>query len=111
MASTAILSQPICGMHTKTLTLTIHLYICIFLTLQMVNLYRDPTGEKVFESANPSKLAQPKTTKEHHSMAMGLSELTDEEKVELLDSRVKVLEKRVEEKNQRINQLETFMNT
>ena len=53
---------------------------------QMVNLYRDPTGEKVFESANPSKLAQPKTTSEHHSMAMGLSELTDAEKVELLDS-------------------------
>ena len=78
---------------------------------QMVNLYRDPTGEKVFESANPSKLAQPKTTKEHRSMAMGLSELTDGEKVELLDSRVKVLEQRVEEKNQRINQLETFMNT
>ena len=79
--------------------------------MQMVNLYRDPTGERVFESANPSKLAQPKTTKEHRSMAMGLSDLTDGEKVELLDSRVKVLEERVEEKNQRINQLETFMNT
>ena len=80
-------------------------------TIQMVNLYKDPTGERVFESTHPSKLAQPKTTSEHHSMAMGLSELTDAEKVELLDSRVKVLEKRVEEKSQRINQLENFINS
>ena len=76
----------------------------------MVNLYQDPTGERVFESTNPLKLAQPMTTSEHRSMAMGLSELTDAEKVDLLDARVKALEKRVDEKSQRINQLENFIN-
>ena len=60
-------------------------YVCLDITsvfVQMVNLYQDPTWEKVFESANPLKLEQPMTTKEHHSMAMGLSELTDADKLE-----------------------------
>lgn len=75
----------------------------------MVNLYRDPAGEKIFDSYNPTKEMKHKTTKEQHSIAMGLSELTDAEKINLLDTRVRTLEKRVEEKNVQIKQLETLL--
>ena len=62
-------------------------------------------GEKVFKSTNPSHKSQPNTTSEHHSMAMGLTELTAIEKVDLLDARVTALENVIEEKNQKIYEL------
>ena len=71
----------------------------------MYNLYQDPTGQKVFKSTNPSQKTLPDTTDEHHSMAMGLTELTAIEKVNLLDARVKALENVIEEKNQKIYEL------
>ena len=76
---------------------------------QMVNLYRDPAGDKIFDSYNPAKETKYKTTKEQHSIAMGFSELTDSEKIKLLDTRVRTLEKRVEEKNMEIKQLKSLL--
>ena len=62
-------------------------------------------GEKVFKDTNPTNQTHTDTTGEHHSMAMGLTELTAVEKVDLLDARVKALESIVEEKNQKIYEL------
>ena len=75
----------------------------------MINLYHDPAGEKIFDSYNPTKETKHKTTKEQHSIAMGFSELTDSEKINLLDTRVRTLEKRVEEKNMEIKQLKSLL--
>ena len=71
----------------------------------MYSLYQDPMGDGVFKDTNPSHKTQPNTTSEHHSMAMGLTELTAIEKVNLLDARVKALENIIEEKNQKIYEL------
>ena len=60
-------------------------------------------------SYNPTKETKYKTTKEQHSIAMGFSELTDSEKIKLLDTRVRTLEKRVEEKNMEIKQLKSLL--
>ena len=62
-------------------------------------------GDKVFKSTNPTNQTHTDTTGEHHSMAMGLTELTAVEKVDLLDARVKALENVIEEKNQKIYEL------
>ena len=70
----------------------------------MHRLYQDPMGEDVF--IDSAKLThQIQTTGEHHSMAMGLTELTSVDKVELLDARVKALESIIEEKNDKIYKL------
>ena len=70
----------------------------------MYNLYQDPMGEKVFKT-NLSQKTRSDTTDEHHNIAMGLTELTAIEKVDLLDARVKALENVIEEKNQKIYEL------
>ena len=73
--------------------------------VQMYSLYQDPMGDKVFKGTNPTHQTHTDTTGGHHSMAMGLTELTAVEKVDLLDARVKTLESIVEEKNQKIYEL------
>ena len=76
----------------------------------MVNLYRDPSGEKIFDGTNPSSIHKHNTTSEHHSMAKSLPDLTDTEKIDLLNARIKGLEEKIEEKNKRIIQLEAVRN-
>lgn len=72
----------------------------------MVNLYRDPLGEKVFDGS--SYREHPRTTSEHHSMAMGLPDLTLAEKIELLNTRVKGLEEKLKYRNEKITELENI---
>lgn len=76
-----------------------------------MNLYRDPSGVKIFNGTNPSKNMEQKTTSENQIVAMGLSDLTDKEKIDLLNARVKGLEEMVKDKNQRIVELETHYKT
>jgi gamma-aminobutyric acid type B receptor len=80
-------------------------FLILMFIPKMYSLYRDPMGEKVFKDTNPTHQPHTDTTGEHHSMAMGLTELTAVEKVDLLDARVKALESIVEEKNQKIYEL------
>ena len=70
----------------------------------MYHLYQDPMGENVF-IGSPKLTHHIQTTGEHHSMAMGLTELTSVDKMELLDARVKALESIIEEKNDKIYEL------
>ena len=80
-------------------------------TAQMVNLYRDPVGDKIFNGTGSIATKQSTHIKssEYQSTAMDLSELMDAEKIKLLNSRVKALEAKVDEKNKRINELEAVM--
>ena len=84
-----------------------HIWVCTF--AQMVNLYYDPAGEKIFHATDPSRQTEQTMSSEHHSMAVGLSELTDTEKIKLLTSRVRTLEEKMEEKNKHIIELETII--
>lgn len=72
----------------------------------MMNLYRDPSGSKIFDGTYPTKPTEQKATSENQIVAMGIPDLTDAEKIDLLNVRVKGLEEMVKNKNQRINELE-----
>ena len=78
----------------------------------MVNLYKDPKGEKVFQKTNPSTMNERASSSStpHSSVAMGLTELTEGERVSLLETRLNVLEKEIQVKNQRISELENYIN-
>ena len=67
-----------------------------------MNLYRDPTGEKIFSEMNPSKRSDRTQSTEHHNMAVGMSGLNDTEKVVLLTSRVTHLEEKIRERDKKI---------
>lgn len=71
----------------------------------MMNLYRDPSGSKIFDGTYPTKPTE-QATSENQIVAMGIPDLTDAEKIDLLNVRVKGLEEMVKNKNQRINELE-----
>ena len=76
----------------------------------MVYLYRDPTGDKIFSNgSSATKQSTHIKSSEYQSTAMDLSELMDAEKIKLLNSRVKALETKVDEKNKRITELETVI--
>ena len=74
-----------------------------------MNLYRDPSGEKIFRETNPSKQTFKTQSEEYHNMAVGLTGLTDTEKVSLLTSRVTSLEQKVKNKDRRITELESIL--
>lgn len=63
-------------------------------------------GEKIFSATNPTGTVCQTQTKEHHDMAVGMSELTDSEKLCILTSRVKSLEQKLKDKERRIAELE-----
>ena len=75
----------------------------------MLKLYRDPAGEMIFRDTHPSKSTYKTQTKEHHNMALGMSELTDTEKVALLTSRVTSLEEKIRDKDRKIAELESIV--
>ena len=89
----------------------------IFCIVQAVNLYRDPTGDNIFSGTDPSKRTERSQIKEsHNDRAAGMSELTDAEKVTLLNSQVARLQESVSEvkqtisqKNKRISELEAIL--
>ena len=65
----------------------------------MVSLYQDPTGNKIFSEMNPSKQSEQTQSTDHHNMAVGMSGLTDTEKISLLTSRVTHLEEKIRDRN------------
>ena len=76
----------------------------------MVNLYQDPKGEKVFENTNPTNKSE-KGIPPNSSIPTGLSELTDRERVSLLEARLESIEKDMQEKKKRILELENYINS
>ena len=76
----------------------------------MINLYQDPKGEKVFEKTNTTNKSE-KGIAPNSSIPAGLSELTDKERVSLLETRLRSLEKEIQEKTKRISELENYVNS
>ena len=68
----------------------------------MINLYSDPKGEKIFSEMTPQGLLDHTQSEEHHNIAVGLTGLTDSEKVSLLTSRVTSLEQKLKDKDKQI---------
>ena len=82
------------------------------LVVQIINLYRDPAGENIFNETSPNnKRTYCTQSEEYHNIAVGLTGLTDTEKVSLLTSRVTNLEQKVKDKDRRIAELESIVNS
>ena len=64
----------------------------------------------MFENTNPTNKHEKGITP-NSSIPAGLSELTDKERVSLLETRVRSLEKEVQEKTKRISELENYVNS
>ena len=77
----------------------------------MVTLYNDPSGDKIFENTNPSQMNDRKSENDSKNMVMRMADLSDADKVPLLQARVNVLEQKLDEKNRKISQLENFLST
>ena len=75
-----------------------------------MSLYHDPTGDKIFSEMHPTKQSERSQIKDHHnSMAAGMAELKDAEKVVLLNSHLTSLKETVKDKNRRITELEAII--
>ena len=83
--------------------------------MQAILLYRDPTGERVFDGTDPTKQAESSEMRGsyYNDRAVGMSELTDAERVTLLTSQVARLKEKMEQivsrKDQRIAELESII--
>ena len=73
----------------------------------MIDLYCDPKGENIFSEMTPQGLTDHTQSEEHHNIAVGLTGLTDIEKVSLLTSRVTSLEQKVKDKDTEIAALQS----
>ncbi|CAI8046144.1 Gamma-aminobutyric acid type B receptor subunit 2 [Geodia barretti] len=75
-----------------------------------LNLYRDPTGDKIFSEMHPTRQSQRSQLKDHqNSMAASMAELKDEEKVVLLNSHLANLNETLKDKSRRIAELESIL--
>ena len=84
----------------------------LFSTSQLISLHRDPTGKEIFSDMDPFKRREKSDMKDNkNNMAIGLAELTDSEKVVLLNSQVARLKEILNDKNRRIAELESVVNT
>ena len=82
----------------------------LFSTSQLISLHRDPTGKEIFSDMDPFKRREKSDIKDNkNNMAIGLAELT--EKVVLLNSQVARLKEILNDKNRRIAELESVVNT
>lgn len=72
---------------------------------QMIHLYQDPKGEKVFKNTNPSC-----KTDEKAAPRSSIPGLKDEESITYLQSRVQEMEKEMQKKDKRISELESYVN-
>ena len=83
--------------------------------MQAILLYRDPTGERVFDGTDPTKQAESSEMRDsyYNDRAVGMPELTDAERVTLLTSQVARLKEKMEQivsqKDQRIAELESII--
>ena len=82
------------------------IYRVLSIYLQMISLYRDPSGEKVFDGTMsiPSRNSD---DQQQSYLALKLPNLTDPEKIELMNAHIKTLEERMSMKNKRIHELES----
>ena len=64
----------------------------------------------MFEKTNPSNKSE-KGIAPNSSIPAGLSELTDKERVSLLEARLESIEKELQEKKKRISELENHINS
>ena len=76
----------------------------------MVSLYLDPTGEKVFV-APLSAHSRGSEEQRSHDLAAKLPNLTDHEKIDLLNAHIQSLEEKMALKNERIRELESATTT
>ena len=75
-------------------------------------MHRDPTGEDIFSHMDPCKRSRMSEIKDNHNdMAVSLADLTDSEKVVLLNSQMATLKETVDDKNKRIAELESIINS
>ena len=89
----------------------------LYVHTQALHLYRDPTGDNIFDGIHPTKQTERSQIKEsQNDRAVGMSELTDTEKVTLLSSQVVRMQESVSEmkqtvsqKNRRIAELEAII--
>ena len=82
----------------------------LFSTSQLISLHRDPTGKEIFSDMDPFKRREKSDIKDNkNNMAIGLAELT--EKVVLLNSQVARLKEILNDKNRRIAEPESVVNT
>ena len=72
----------------------------------MINLYQDPDGENVFKHSNPTTKREKNENSLSNSLPANLSELTDGEKVSLLQEKIIEMKKEIKEKTKRIDELE-----
>ena len=78
----------------------------------MINLRHDPTGKDVLSNLHPSKCSEKSEIKDNHNdMAVNLADLTDSEKVVLLNSQVARLKETLNDKNNRIAELEAYIDS
>ena len=75
-------------------------------------MHRDPTGKEIFSHMDPFKRSQMSEIKDSHSdMAVSLADLTESEKVVLLNSQMSRLKETLNDKNKRIAELESIINS
>ena len=76
----------------------------------MVSLYRDPAGEGIFIDLDPSRHTEKSEIRNNHNdLAVNLTDLSDSEKVVLLNSQVARLKETLTDKKRRIVELETVI--
>ena len=75
-----------------------------FFVLQMVNLYRDPRGEKIFQRSNPSNNIIP--TNASKTAEAVLSNGGDGQLVAVLEGRIQEQKLLIQQKDKRIRELE-----
>lgn len=73
----------------------------------MVNLYRDPMGDRVFETRQYSAHSRSSEEQQQNDLASKLPNLTDPEKIELLKTYIVNLEENVELKSRKIKELQS----
>ena len=79
---------------------------------QAISLHRDPTGKEIFSHMDPSKRSEKSEIKDNHNdMAVNLADLTDYEKVVLLNSQMARLKETLSDKIKRIAELESIINS
>ena len=79
---------------------------------QAISLHWDPTGKEIFSHMDPSKRSEKSEIKDNHNdMAVNLADLTDSEKVVLLNSQMARLKETLSDKIKRIAELESIINS
>ena len=78
----------------------------------MINLYQDPEGEKVFEKSFSSAATKATTVTDIlQDTEPEIQALSDPEKVSFLESQLNILENTFQEKNNKLTELQTLLDS